>query len=276
MKSQGTFTKKDIVVTLACLIFLLASLGAIGASGRRRAKEALCLSNLRQWGVCFQLYASDNEGYFMEGWIQGSTTPYDESKVYWMEALRQYYRNPDLRCCPEAAIPGTELGLGEYGVGGGPFSAWGVFSGTWSYSVPGDYGSYGWNGYVANPPPGEGIWNPERKDYNWRRANVNGADNIPLLLDHQFVDCWPAEHDEPPMYDGQPWSTTSQMGRCCINRHSGYVNSAFLDFSARRVGLKELWTLKWHRQYDTCGIWTICRGMVPNDWPEWMRDFKDY
>ena len=274
MKSHMTFAKKDIAVTLGCLIFLLGSLGAIGAGGKRRAKEAVCLSNLRKWGVCFQLYANDNEGYFMEGFIGATLEPENEYKLYWMEALRSYYRNPDLRLCPQATTPGTELGLGEYGVGGGSFSAWGVFSDTWSYSVPGDYGSYGWNGYVANPRPGYGIWGGE--DVNWRRANVNGAGNIPLLGDHQFVDCWPQHTNNPPEYDGQSWSNTSQMGRCCINRHSGYVNWAFMDFSARKVGLKELWTLKWNRGYKTDGPWTICGGVQPFDWPEWMRDFEDY
>jgi prepilin-type processing-associated H-X9-DG protein len=273
MKSQGTFTKKDITVTLGCLIFLLASLGAIGTGGRRRAKEAVCLSNLRNWGVCFQLYANDNEGYFMRGWMPWGTRNTD----YWMEALRQYYINPDLRLCPEAAIPGTELGLGAYG--GGTFMAWGVFSGdecgepspSWSLVTACDYGSYGMNGWVCNPPGG-GL--PD-ENY-WRTPNVVNADEIPLLGDHQFLDCWPYESADPPEYDGQPWSSTSQMGRCCINRHSGYVNWAFLDFSARRVGLKELWTLKWHRVYSIDGPWTSCGGAVPRDWPYWMQDFEAY
>ena len=49
-----------------------------------------------------------------------------------------------------------------------------------------------------------------------------------------------------------------------------------MDFSARKVGLKELWTLKGNRNFDTCGPWTTCGGVQPSDWPEWMQDFKDY
>jgi prepilin-type processing-associated H-X9-DG protein len=278
MKSQITFTKKDIAVTLGCLIFLLANLGAIGAGGRRRAKEAVCLSNLRKWGVCFQLYANDNEGYFMRGWTPSGTRHTD----YWMEALRQYYINPDLRCCPEAAIPGTELGLGAYG-GYGTFVAWGAFWGdecgepspSWPPSTACDYGSYGMNGHCYNPPPGPDFQG-HKNEWNWRTPNVAGADNIPLFMDCQFVDGWPLHTNNPPDYDGQVWDNIDQMNRFCINRHSGYVNSAFLDFSARRVGLKELWTLKWHREYQTDGPWTICGGVMPSDWPYWMRDFEDY
>jgi prepilin-type processing-associated H-X9-DG protein len=66
------------------------------------------------------------------------------------------------------------------------------------------------------------------------------------------------------------------MGRCAINRHQGFVNAAFMDWSARKVGIKELWTLKWHKQFDTSGPYTKAGGMLADEWPEWMRRFKDY
>ena len=62
----------------------------------------------------------------------------------------------------------------------------------------------------------------------------------------------------------------------CINRHEGGINMAFLNGSARKVGLKELWTLKWKPEYDTANKWTQAGGVQPEDWPEWMRGFKDY
>jgi hypothetical protein len=49
-----------------------------------------------------------------------------------------------------------------------------------------------------------------------------------------------------------------------------------MDWSARKVGLKELWTLKWHRQFNTANRWTKAGGVKPEDWPPWMRRFKDY
>jgi prepilin-type processing-associated H-X9-DG protein len=62
----------------------------------------------------------------------------------------------------------------------------------------------------------------------------------------------------------------------CIDRHEGAVNVLFMDWSARRVGLKELWTLKWHKNFNIQGPWTRGGGVMPTDWPEWMRNFKDY
>jgi hypothetical protein len=49
-----------------------------------------------------------------------------------------------------------------------------------------------------------------------------------------------------------------------------------MDSSVRKVGLKELWTLKWHRKFNTANRWTRAGGVQPEDWPEWMRNFKDY
>ena len=62
MKARVTFTKKDVVVVLGCVVFVLANLGAIGPGGRRRAKEALCLSNLRQWGAIWKMFVDDGNG----------------------------------------------------------------------------------------------------------------------------------------------------------------------------------------------------------------------
>jgi hypothetical protein len=50
----------------------------------------------------------------------------------------------------------------------------------------------------------------------------------------------------------------------------------FLNLAVRKVGLKELWVLKWHRQYNTADIWSNAGGVNPEDWPEWLRRYKDY
>jgi len=46
--------------------------------------------------------------------------------------------------------------------------------------------------------------------------------------------------------------------------------------SVRKVGLKKLWALKWHRGFNTANHRTKAGGVLPSDWPEWMRSFKDY
>lgn len=274
MKPENTFTKNDFLATLACIAFLLLTVAAVGPRGRRHAKDMLCLSNLSKWGTYFFAFAADNDGYFMRGWFDATGGYHMTYEDYWMEALRPYYgNNHKLRCCPEATVTGTEIGGGQYG-GNGKFTAWGAFDGecgqpssSWGPVIACDYGSYGNNAWTCNPPPGANMWLGQ-PDAHWRTANAAGADAIPLFGDHQFLDCWPNHTDEPPEYEGQPWSYGSQMGRICINRHQGFVNWVFLDFSARKIGLKELWKLKWHRRYEV--------DYPSPYWPEWMQNFPDY
>ena len=245
MKSKTGFSKKDLIVLLACIVFVLTNIAAIGTSGRRRAKEMVCLSNLHQWAGVFQAFINDNHGYLMQGWYVSGQA--------WQDILRPYYGGGKggIKCCPEATEPGM-------GMSDGTFGAW-TFPGS-------DYGSYGTSSCIYNPPqPG--------LDY-WRRSDVAGADNVPLFLDAQWVTAYPWWTNTPPEYEGAPWYPGGGMGIFCIPRHYGAINGLFLDFSARKIGLKELWLLKWARTYDLTEArenepdWTIGTG--------WMVPLKDY
>jgi prepilin-type processing-associated H-X9-DG protein len=66
------------------------------------------------------------------------------------------------------------------------------------------------------------------------------------------------------------------MKMYCIDRHGGAINCLFMDWAVRKVGLKELWTLPWGLYDTTYGPWTKAGGVQPEDWPAWMRKFKDY
>jgi hypothetical protein len=34
--------------------------------------------------------------------------------------------------------------------------------------------------------------------------------------------------------------------------------------------------LEWHRGYNTADAWTKAGGVQPEDWPEWMKRYRDY
>ena len=79
------------------------------------------------------------------------------------------------------------------------------------------------------------------------------------------------------IWEGQkPPATEEESTSYVINKHNGGVNCLFLDWSVRKVGLKELWKLKWNNEFDTNGPWTQAGGVQPEDWPERMSGFKDY
>jgi prepilin-type N-terminal cleavage/methylation domain-containing protein len=282
MGRQKGFTLVELLVVIAIIALLMSILMPALAKVRDQAKGILGLSNLNQMGKAFAMYLDDNESKFMTNWTAMSGFSEPAYKRYWMEALRPYYGNAhDVRCCPKAMKTGTAMGLGEFGVGGGTFSAWGIFSGdecgkqssSWNFATACDYGSYGINSWVSNTEYNE-TWGTSRRDIYWRHGNMRGTDRVPLLGEHKWLDCWPDDSDVPPEWDGQDWNQCSQMGRICMDRHNGYVNWVFCDYAARPVGLKELWKLMWHKDFDVNGGPTKAEFDTAGD--GWMKPFKDY
>jgi prepilin-type N-terminal cleavage/methylation domain-containing protein len=262
------FTLIELLVVIAIIALLMAILMPALQRVKRQARLAACQSNMHQWGLCFAMFMNDNEGFFSDD------RQYREG--FWMSVLRPYYVEVgDLRCCPEATKPRVPSGGGG-GASGSTFIAWGVFSSSaLQWADDGHYGSYGLNAFIYNT---SNPFGGNREDY-WRGYNVQGASDVPMLLDCVWVDGWPSHNNEP--YQGanhieQGYGGRSMLGRFCIDRHNGFVNSVFLDSSTRKVGVKELWTLKWNRNFDTLGPWTIAGAVVPSDWPEWMKNAKDY
>ena len=285
MKSKSAFTKIDLVVVLICFIFLLANIAAISEGGRKRAQATVCLSNLHKWGQIFQAYTADNDGFFHSREI-GTIAGYGK---LWPYVYKPYYDDKMMRFCPTAANPA--LVTGTFGTWNYP--AFGSFYPLPDLLMPGERefekrankvtdgfftGSYGMNRLVENLKGGTFGTDPAF----WRRAGVKGADKVPVLMDCQYLYYNPSSTGAPPAYDGDFMSP--EMRWICINRHTGFVNAVFLDFSARKVGLKELWTLKHSRTFDTCGPWTICgnggsQQACAAAWDAaapWMKDFPEY
>ncbi|MHC4069895.1 MAG: type II secretion system protein [Planctomycetota bacterium] len=285
MKAKKAFTLVELLVVIAIIALLMSILMPALARVRKQAKAVLCQTNLKQLGACYAMYTDSWDGKFMAGWTPANTGNGD----YWMDALRPYYGDEgDVRCCAAAKKPNSEVNLSQWSADH-PFIAWGVFGfdgtqecgepyGGWGYVTVCDYGSFGSNGYCSDPPRASGTFQGHPQEWNFRTADASGAANIPLMMGNQWLDGWPHHTDEPPEYDGDRGSDNNldHTSRFCNNRHNGFVNAVFLDYTVRKVGLKEIWTLKWHRKYDINGPWTIAGNVVPSDWPEWMRDFKDF
>jgi hypothetical protein len=202
----------------------------------------------------------------------------------WVWALRDYYKwDDEFTCCPNATKPWVDefgVNTGTEGTEVGITMAWGYMRDShwyWQGEPAQMKGSYGINGWVVDPPQGAEP-HPERggPELFWRGPTVEGAGFIPLFLEAQRYNGWPLENDTPPTVRGAAWGAYPQMGRYCLDRHDAFAGCLFLDYSARKVGLKELWTLKWHRKYNQAGPWTLGGGVQPSDWPDWMKDFKDY
>ncbi len=257
MPEEKGFTLIELLVVIAIIALLMAILMPALNRVKNQARAVACQTNLRQWALVFSIYMDENDGYFA----------YGDSSGRWRWVLQDPHRDRKLSvCCPEAANPNRS---------GGTFGTWGEGSLDADYVAQQDYGSYGINRWVYNRKA------DQPQDGYFKGRNVEGANLIPLFQDCSWYGAGPLDFDQPPEYEGHTESSTGHwrgdnMRRVCLNRHNAATNVAFLDFSVRRTGLKELWTLKWSTNYKTNGVWTIAGGVLPGDWPHWMNTFKDY
>ena len=265
MRKGKGFTLIELLVVIAILTLLMAILLPAIQRVRKQAKAVACQSNLRQWGVVFSMYTEDNDGKLPH--IPHFTLIAD---LTWPYIFRPYYSDSnDLLLCPTATRselrPDDTGPVDLFGQIGSKSTAWKIV--TRHPEVVVFEGSYGLNEDV------------DRKIYNYhgRSRRLASRATVPVLLDSIIVGGSPRRFDEPPEYEGAIGPIPfGGMEHFCINRHEGGINSLFLDWSVRKVGLKELWTLKWDTPFRTDGPWTKAGGVQPEDWPEWMRNFKDY
>jgi len=276
-KSRG-FTLIELLVVIAIIALLMAILMPALQRVKKQARSAACQMNLHQWSQVWSMYCQDNDGYFcMEG--RGSS---DWPRGNWIVALRHLYRTRSgILICPMAK---KRLASGaSLSSHGGPFRTY--IMGTGAFGDRQEEGSYGANCWIFNERPGAADTIQSRPvKWNWKTMDAKGGNKIPLFADTMWRGGGPfyqngssgSNRITPPEFNGQWLGAAHEMKHFCIDRHNGSNNHLFLDWSVRKVGLKELWKLKWHRQFNTNGFWTKAGGAQPSDWPHWMRIFKEY
>jgi len=276
-KRRG-FTLIELLVVIAIIALLMAILIPALGRAREQARAVRCLANLKQWNLIAGIYAEDNDGKFWSGLADGGN--YGFWWPWQLEDRLKDWKNNKIWLCPTAQKPQSEVG-GNLNI----FNAWGIerenhtdiiTNKTYTAGKNGISGSYSINGYVLSIPPNQRFQGGVSAREGWRTASIRGAAEAPLFIDALRFDLWPLETDPPAEDEFAAW-TNDTIARCAINRHGGFVCCSFLDFSARKVGVKEVWTLKWHRSFNTAGPWTLAgNGGVPPNWPGWLQRFKDY
>jgi prepilin-type N-terminal cleavage/methylation domain-containing protein/prepilin-type processing-associated H-X9-DG protein len=277
VRGRRAFTLIELLVVISVIVLLMALLLPALSRARDQARSVVCQSHLKQWGLRLATAANEDDaspriwnkehyGIGHEAWSFHGDVPIPRS------------RSRDIRFCPMASTLVTEVIGGERDAQGETTTGHGGTFVAWRSLISAEYtdhksrcGSYGTNGALNADQIGRS-----------GKTSVLGQGRVPVLLDSVWMWTQPEDvklggDNAPPESDAIPVADyTKNSWQSCINRHNGGVNGLFYDWSVRKVGLKELWTLKWYPDYDTAGPWTRAGGVQPSDWPEWMRNFKDY
>jgi len=258
-KMKG-FTLIELLVVISIIALLMAILLPSLGKARDHAKYVKCASQLKQFGIMFELYAQSNDESLPAGWNSGKM---------WITDLMKYYKGQDeIRVCPKATLLLQNVASNAPGV----FTAWGIygnpafFGGTVSaWAEPNSFGSYGINGWAQNPPD-IGVTKNGIKLYDiseadkplyWRKMiSIKQADKVPLMADAFWDGTNPDYRDAPPsrpipLNGGESWTlnNTSDICKFIAPRHSKMMDFLFIDKSVRKVGIKNLWALRWHTEW---------------------------
>jgi prepilin-type N-terminal cleavage/methylation domain-containing protein/prepilin-type processing-associated H-X9-DG protein len=241
LRHRSGFTLIELLVVIAIIAILAAILFPVFAQARDKARQAACLSNLKQLGLGVTMYAQDYDEMLPDGWSYSADK---KTLWWWQDSVRPYVKNEAVYSCPSAS-PHMQ----------------------WTALRPAGAPNPLVRDYIANAAAvssENGQWPPNRTSTDWMRvgpftnnggtgtatqslSNIQDPAGTIAIFDGQreieiwainMADCW--RPTPLPPADSQ-WRWPGVVSK----RHNDGFVAAFADGHA-----------KWMRQ-SKCGDWTV-------------------
>jgi prepilin-type N-terminal cleavage/methylation domain-containing protein len=283
-RKESAFTLVELLVVISIIALLLALLMPALSKAKEQSQVIVCRTNLRQINLALHTYAESNNQRFPE---YANLDTDDKGKLVnsWFVVTKTFLgveKKSEIFMCPNAKKPAMMVKTAQ-GTSFDPRSAFDPRSCSFIPSnVDLPFFSYGLNDWILSAfdarRPDKGFTGGIEK-LAWKTNLVSGAHDIPVVGDASFpssnVTFDTAAMPRAPIFSGDHWWETStsgldQLKRYCLDRHRMNVQWAFMDGTVRKVGLKELWSLKFHRNWNPSNIDVINRMR----WPAWMKNAK--
>jgi prepilin-type N-terminal cleavage/methylation domain-containing protein/prepilin-type processing-associated H-X9-DG protein len=212
MRRTG-FTLIELLVVIAIIAILAAILFPVFAKAREKARQASCLSNVRQITLGFMQYVQDyDEKMLAYGYGDYTHDPW----IFWPFQLQPYIKNWQVYGCPSSIYAGAPMN-GYHGMN---YPQWPCYH----------FVAFYWN-RAANPPGLADIQRPSEKM---------------MMSDGNH----PALGDDPPY---RPWLTARKCGdwTCGTNVNTTHVWEC-LHNDGNNIGFAD-GHAKWVRDQDIYG-----------------------
>ena len=109
MKNRKGFTLIELLVVIAIIAILAAILFPVFAKAREKARQAACLSNVKQLGLAVMMYVDDNDSMFPYSVLQKTGQP----NIWYYDNLYTYTKNDKIYNCPSGVT--QDWNSGNYG-----------------------------------------------------------------------------------------------------------------------------------------------------------------
>jgi prepilin-type N-terminal cleavage/methylation domain-containing protein/prepilin-type processing-associated H-X9-DG protein len=239
MRRRG-FTLIELLVVIAIIAILAAILFPVFSKAREKARQASCLSNLKQIGLSVMMYMEDYDETYPQAQYHEAAIDMDRP---WFVAIYPYGGNKQMITCPD--------GLGQDTTGRIPT---GDYSGAQDWTlVDGGYYDVSGTPWITTNGPGT----PDHMDYHYNDILGCQAFNDGTYYSlhggsWEKMPSVPESMVQNPAAVYLAWDTQNPEIMCYQNgyntnyglapRHSGGLNFAFADGHAKWVNYNSIVT----------------------------------